>query len=328
VRFSTALGYLDQCRHRLNLTLRPNCMVQRLLFDGKRAVGVVVDSGGERFTIAGEHIILSAGAIGSPHLLMLSGLGPAAQLSRLGIPVLQDMPGVGQNLRDHPKVYVTWAIKAGYPVDVRPARGGVWLRCTAPGSELHNDMNISMGAFVTERLPWSEARSIDQRSAHATLRRIEMMIALLLPVGSGELRLQSREPQTQPFLHYNYLADPFDRQRLRAGVRLALTLATHDDLQAILGPCLAPAAADLASDATLDAWLRRQVTTYSHISGTCKMGPATDTMAVVDQYGKVHGLEGLRIVDASIMPNLVRAPINPTVIMMGERMAALMRQGK
>jgi choline dehydrogenase len=155
-----------------------------------------------------------------------------------------------------------------------------------------------------------------------------MMIALLLPVSSGELRLQSRQPQVQPLLHYNYLADPCDRQRLRAGVRLALALAAHDDLKAIVGPCLEPAAADLVSDATLDAWLRRQVTTYSHICGTCKMGPGADTMAVVDQYGKVHGLEGVRVVDASIMPNLVRAPINPTVIMMGERMAALMHQGQ
>ena len=155
-----------------------------------------------------------------------------------------------------------------------------------------------------------------------------MMVALLLPVGTGELRLLSRDPQAQPCLDYNYLADPFDRQRLRAGVRLALTLAEHDDLKELIGPRLAPAAADVASDAALDAWLRREVTTYSHISGTCKMGPGADAMAVVDQYGKVHGLEGLRVVDASIMPNLVRAPINPTVLMMGERMAALIRQGK
>jgi len=154
-----------------------------------------------------------------------------------------------------------------------------------------------------------------------------MMVALLLPMGSGELRLLSRDPQAQPSLDYNYLADPFDRQRLRAGVRLALTLAEHNDLKECIGPCLEPAAADLASDAALDAWLLRQATTYSHISGTCKMGPGSDAMAVVDQYGKVHGLEGLRVVDASIMPNLVRAPINPTVLMMGERMAALIRQG-
>jgi len=328
VRFSTALGYLDPCRHRLNLTIRPNCTVQRLLFEGKRAVGVVVDSAGETGSVAGEHIVLSAGAVGSPHLLMLSGVGPVAQLSSLGIPVVQDMPGVGQNLRDHPKVYVTWGVKDGSPVDVRPARGGIWLRCTAPGSGWRNDMNISLGAFVPERIPWSEAQARGQDGGDSAPRRIEMMIALLLPASAGELRLLSRDPQTQPFLDYNYLADPFDRQRLRAGVRLALTLAEHADLQEIIGPRLEPAAADLASDAALDAWLLRQVTTYSHISGTCKMGPGTDAMAVVDQYGKVHGLEGLRVVDASIMPNLVRAPINPTVVMMGERMAALMRQGK
>ena len=102
----------------------------------------------------------------------------------------------------------------------------------------------------------------------------------------------------------------------------------RSDLKESIGPRLEPAAADLASDAALDTWLLRQVTTYSHISGTCKMGPGADAMAVVDQYGKVHGLDGLRVVDASIMPNLVRAPINPTVVMIGERIAALIRQGK
>jgi choline dehydrogenase-like flavoprotein len=328
VRFSTALGYLDPCRHRLNLTIRPNCLVHRIQFEGNRAVGVVVHSGDETFTIAGAHIILSAGAVGSPHLLMLSGVGPAAQLRSLGIPVVQDIPGVGQNLRDHPKVYVTWEINKGYRVEARPARGGACLRCTAPGSDWPNDISINMGAFVTERVPWSEAMSRSQGGEGAAHRRIEMMIALLLPVSTGELRLLSPDPQAQPSLDYNYLADPFDRQRLRAGVRLALTLAEHDGLTELIGPLLEPAAADVASDAALDAWLLRQVTTYSHISGTCKMGPGTDPLAVVDQYGKVHGLEGLRIVDASIMPNLVRAPINPTVIMMGERLAALMRQGK
>jgi len=326
VRFSTALGYLGQCRHRLNLTIRPNCMVHRILFDANRAVGIVVNSGAEMFTVEGEHIVLSAGAVGSPQLLMLSGVGPAGHLSRLGIPVVQDMPGVGQNLRDHPKVYVTWDIKEGYPADVRPARGGVLLRFTTPGSGWRNDMSINMGAFVTERIPWSDARGIAQGGEGSAHRRIEMMIALLLPVGSGELRLVSADPQAQPFLDYNYLTDPFDRQRLREGVRLALKLAEQDDLREIIGPCLEPTDTDLASDAALDEWLLRQVTTYSHISGTCKMAPGSDAMAVVDQYGKVHGLEGLRVVDASIMPNLVRAPINPTVLMMGERMADLIRQ--
>jgi choline dehydrogenase-like flavoprotein len=302
--------------------------VHRIVFEGNRAVGVVVPSGDETFTVAGAHIILSAGAVGSPQLLMLSGVGPAAQLRSLGIPVVQDMSGVGQNLRDHPKVYVTWEINKGYPVEARPARGGACLRCTAPGSDWRNDISINMGAFVTERVPWSEASRKSQGDAITVQRRIEMMVALLLPVSTGELRLLSSDPQAQPSLDYSYLADPFDRQRLRAGVRLALTLAEHDNLKELIGPLLEPAAADVASDAALDAWLLRQGTTYSHISGTCKMGPGTDPMAVVDQYGKVHGLEGLRIIDASIMPNLVRAPINPTVVMMGERLAALMRQGK
>jgi len=328
VRFSTALGYLDLCRHRLNLTIRPNCLVQRILFEGNRAVGVVVHSGDETCTVAGAHIILSAGAVGSPHLLMLSGVGPGAQLRGLGIPVVQDMPGVGQNLRDHPKVYVTWEINEGYPVEARSVRGGACLRCTAPDSNWRNDISINMGAFVTERVPWAEARSRNQSDAGTTQRRIEMMVALLLPVSTGALRLLSPAPQDQPSLDYSYLAAPFDRQRLRAGVRLALSLAEHNDLKNLIGPLLEPAAADLASDTALDAWLLRQATTYSHISGTCKMGPGTDPMAVVDQYGKVHGLEGLRIVDASIMPNLVRAPINPTVVMMGERLAALIHQGK
>jgi choline dehydrogenase-like flavoprotein len=187
-------------------------------------------------------------------------------------------------------------------------------------------MSINMGAFVTERIPWSDAMDRGQGGERPAHRRIEMMVALLLPVGSGELRLASPDPQAQPFLDYNYLAEPFDRQRLRAGVRLALKLAEHDDLKEIIGPRIDPTDTDLVSDAALDDWLLRQVTTYSHISGTCKMGPASDPMAVVDQYGKVHGLDGLRVVDASIMPTLVRAPINPTVLMMGERMAALIRQ--
>src|SRR5262249_1277792 len=244
------------------------------------------------FTVAGAHIILSAGAVGSPQLLMLSGVGPAAQLRSLGIPVVQNMPGVGQNLRDHPKVYVTWELNKGYPVEARPARGGALLRCTAPGSDWPNEISINMGAFVTERVPWSEAMSRSEAAEGVARRRIEMMVALLLPVSTGELRLLSPDPQAQPSLDYNYLADPFDRQRLRVGVRLALTLAEHDGLKELIGPLLEPAAADVASDTALDAWLLRQATTYSHISGTCKMGPGTDPMAVVDQYGKVHGLEG------------------------------------
>jgi choline dehydrogenase-like flavoprotein len=326
VRYSTALGYLCQCRHRLNLTIRPNCTVHRVLFDGKRAIGLAVQSGGVTFSVEGEHIVLSTGAVGSPQLLMLSGVGPGEQLRSLGIPVLRDLPGVGQNLRDHPKVYITWDSTEEYPAHVRPARGGAVLRFTAPGSHWRNDLSINLGAYVTERLRWSDIQMLPPSQEHAAHRRIEMMVALLFPVGSGELRLTSRDPDIQPFLDYNYLADPIDRQRLRAGVRQALALAEQNGLKGIMGPRLNPTESDLASDAAVDEWLQREVTTYSHISGTCKMGPGSDSMAVVDQSGKVHGLEGLRVVDASIMPTLVRAPINPTVIMMAEKIAAGMRR--
>ena len=114
VRFSTALGYLEPSRHRLNLTIRPNCTVHKLLFRGNRATGALVECGGETFTVEGNEIILSAGAIGSPQFLMLSGVGPAGHLEGLGIPVVLDSPGVGQNLKDHPKLYVTWRIRDGY----------------------------------------------------------------------------------------------------------------------------------------------------------------------------------------------------------------------
>ena len=327
VRFSTALGYLSQGRHRLNLTVRPNCRVQRILFDGKRAVGLLVESGGETFSVETDRIILSAGAVGSPHLLLLSGVGPAAQLERLGIPVVQDTPGVGQNLKDHPKVYVTWNIRDDYPQQSRAAPGGTALRLTAPGSDLRNDLGISLASFVPARAKGTSGPPEEQDAANVR-RYVEMMIALLLPVSTGELTLDSADYRVQPAIHYNYLAESFDRERLRAGISLALDLANRPEFSDFLGERIEPTDADLASDAALDQWLWREATTYSHISCTCKMGPSDDPMAVVNQYGEVYGLEGLRVVDASIMPDLVRAPINPAVIMLAERVADLILPGQ
>jgi len=329
VRFSTSLGYLSQGRHRLNLTIRANCTVRRLLLDGqrdgRRVTGVEVASGGDTFAVEGEQVILCAGAVGSPQLLMLSGIGPAEHLASLGIPVVLDLPGVGQNLRDHPKLYVTWRVKAGYPVEERPARGGVAFRFTAAGSHLRNDLGISMGAFVTPRLKPSEYPTTQSSGVDLSDRRVEMMAGLLLPVSSGELKLTSTDPNVQPYLDYNYLSEPFDRERLREAVRLCLRLAEFPRLAEVTGQRIEPLDTDLESDETLDRWMMREAHTYSHISCTCKMGPASDPMAVTDQYGKVHGMEGLRIVDASIMPDLVRAPINPTVLMIGERIADVIR---
>ncbi len=325
VRFSTSLGYLSQARHRLNLTIRANCTARRLLVDGQRVTAVDVDSGRDTFVVEGDQVILCAGAVGSPHLLLLSGVGPAEHLTSLGIPVVLDLPGVGQNLRDHPKLYITWRVKAGYPVEERPARGGVAFRFTAAGSHLRNDLGISMGAFVMPRLRPPEYSASCADSGGLSDRLVEMMAGLLLPVSSGELKLTSSDPGVQPHMNYNYLAEPFDRERLREAVRLCIKLAEFSQLAEVIGDRIEPLEADLRSDEALDRWMMREAHTYSHISCTCKMGLATDPLAVTDQFGKVHGMDGLRIVDASIMPDLVRAPINPTVLMIGERIADLIR---
>ena len=319
VRISTAQGYLSTCRHRLNLTIRPNCTAHRIVFRGNRATGVVVESGSEQFTIEGDQIVLSAGAIGSPHLLMLSGVGPAEQLNGLGIPIVQDTPGVGQNLRDHPKVIVVWSVKDGAPLELERGGGGAVLRFTAQDSHLRNDVAISLGTYAMGRINPLTEDPTDQVSSP----RVEMTVGLLLEVGSGEIRIASTDPHIQPSLDYNYLTESFDRQRMRDAVRLCLRMAEHEGFNGILSERLDPTDDDLSSDDALDNWLMRTATTYSHVSCTCKMGPASDPVAVVDQYGRVHGLEGLRVADASIMPDCVRAWINATVMMIGERMADL-----
>ncbi len=326
VRFSAALGHLSQARHRLNLTIKANCVARRILFDDKQAYGVLVESGGETFTVEGNQIVLSAGAIGSPQLLMLSGVGPENHLQELGIPVVRDLPGVGQNLRDHPKVYVTWRVNEAYSGPPGPARGGFSLRFTAPDSQRRNDLSVGMSAFVTERIGGNEYPVGNADTNLPDTNRMEMMIALLLPLSSGEMRLASADPNAQPILDYNYLSEPADLERLRWGVRTALMLSQTAELSPLFGERLSPTDADLESDRTLDQWLMREAITYSHICGTCKMGPDSDPLAVVDQEGRLYGLEGLRVVDASIMPNLVRAPINPTVLAIGERISDLMRR--
>ena len=311
-------------RHRLNLTIRANCHVKRILFEGKRATGLEVESDGETFIIEGEEIILSAGAVGSPHLMLLSGVGPKSQLAEMSISVVKDLPGVGRNLKDHPKVYLTWNIAEGFPPQNRAAPGGTALRFTAPDSELRNDLSISLACFVPPRMDDFETARLDPDSVP---RYVEMMVALLLPTSQGELKLASADYRVQPAMHYNYLAAPFDRERLRAGVRMAVELAGRPELREFVGEMVNPSEDDLATDDALDRWLLREATTYSHISCTCPMGPEGDDLAVVNQFGRVYGLEGLRIVDASIMPDLVRAPINPAVMMLAERIADAMQTG-
>ena len=321
IRWSTALGYLDPARHRLNLTIRPNTLARRILFEGKRATGIEVESGGERFVVEGEEIILSASAINSPHLLMLSGVGPADQLQAHGIPVVHELPGVGQNLRDHPLVPVTFRAKPGHVFNEHDPRIQMMMSWTAEGSHLRNDMIFIVLSYATEEL------TRDASSENNEPIGFRIVSALYLAVGSGEVRLTSSDPDQQPSLDYNYFAEEFDLSRMREGLRLIVQLAENPALADLIEERVHPTDAELAADEALGAFIKANCSTGHHISGTCKMGPAGDPMAVVDQYAKVHGIEGLRVVDCSIMPDCIRANTNVTTMMIGEHIADFIKQG-
>ena len=317
VRMSTSITYLREARHRLNLTIRPNVTCRRIIFEGKKAVGVEVESGGEVFVVAGRDIILSAGAIASPQLMLLSGVGPAGHLRELGIPVVHELPGVGQNLRDHPNIRVPVKVKDDFPLDPAAPRTQVALRYTASGSHLRNDIQIMQSSF-------SSPIAGDPLEAEG----IRFTCILELAVGSGQLRLGSTDPNEQPVLNYNYFQDEFDLSRMREAVRLCVDLLNSAEYREIADELLDPLPADLESDGALNEWLKRTVSTSQHISGTCKMGQADDPMAVVDQHCKVHGMENLHIADASVMPDCIRANTNCTTIMIAERKSDWFRAGE
>ncbi len=318
VRMSTALTYINPNRHRLNFTIRPNALATRILFEGRRAAAVEVESGGERFRVEGEEIVVSAGPVCSPQLLMLSGVGPADHLLGLGISVVHDLPGVGQNMRDHPGVPVRLRVKDGFTLHPNGPRASVMLRYTCGGSSSRNDMIITPANFS----------SMVQFGGNALEGEgVRLNSSLQLAVGAGELTLISPDPQVQPHMEYRYLQDPWDRKRLREAVRLCIGLSEREEFKDIIAGRIAPTHEDLVSDDALDAWLLRNVRTSYHVSGTCKMGPSSDPMAVVDQTCRVHGLQGLRVVDASIMPDVIRANTNVTTMMIGERVSEFMKQG-
>ena len=310
VRMSMTLTHLNPNRHRLNLTIRPNARALRVLFDGRRATGVEVESGGERFVAQGEEIVLSGGAVASPHLLMLSGVGAPDHLRELGIPVVHGLPGVGQNLRDHPGVRVMLRVKDDATLNPNGPWTNLTLRYTATGSPTRNDIMISQA--YPSGPPYGDVSIEDD---------FRITCSLELPKGAGELRLASPDPHVYPVLDYRYMEDPWDRERMREAVRLCVRLLEHPSYQGLVKEIINIAPHDLSSDEALDSWLVENLTTAIHMSGTCKMGPASDPMAVVDQYCRVHGLEGLRVVDTSVMPDVVRANTNATAIMIGERVA-------
>ena len=318
VRMSTAVTYLDACRHRLNLTIRANVSVQRIVFGGgtegsPKAVGVEVESGGERFVVEGEEVILSAGAIASPQLLLLSGVGPAEELRPLGIEPVRDLPGVGRGMKNHPSVSIVYRSDPSHHLAPNAPRNQVGLRFTAEGSSMRNDIQVQ----PTTSYPESK-----------TAPDIRIGCRLEYPYSEGTVTLDSSDVTDQPEMDFRFLTDPRDLPRFRDAVRRTVGIFEHPAFNGMLAERLSPTDDDLASDDALDTWLQRNAGIAGHQSVTCKMGPETDPSAVVDQYCRVHGLRGLRVIDASVMPDIVRANTNATVIMIAERAADFIREGR
>ncbi len=320
VRMSTSLTYLSQARHRLNITVRGNVTVRRVIFEGKRAVGLEAESGGETFRVESDQIILSSGTIGSAQILLLSGVGPAEHLRSLGIKLVHNLPGVGENLRDHPAAYILFR-GIGEPPDLEAPSIQVGLRFSTVGSPTRADFQVTPTLMTSEHRPSSV--KYEGEGFH-----FGFSVGLQNATSAGNLKLASTDPQVQPVLNYDLFSAPYDRQRMRDAIRVSLRIAEHPAMQALAVERLNPLDEDLASDRALDRWILRNAYTQHHISGTCKMGQSSDPMAVVDQYCRVHGLEGLRVVDASVMPDVIRANTNATTIMIAERVSDWIKEGR
>ena len=317
IRMSAALSYLNPARHRLNLTVRGGVSARRVVFEGTRAVGVEVESGGEVFTVEGEEIVLCAGGIASPQMLMLSGVGPAEHLRDMGIPVVLDLPGVGKNLRDHPMALVDLEPREGVALSEDVPRIQTGLRYTAEGSHLRNDMQITLTSYSGD----GGGDPIAGASRSRNGRTLHFTVILELAESAGELTLASTDPTVGPRIDYRYLEGEFDLQRMREAIRLCAQLSEHEQFRPLVSGLAAPGPSDLESDESLNAWLYQNISTTFHSCGSCRMGPDGDPMAVVDQHCQVRGVQGLRVVDLSVAPNVVRANTNATAIMIAERSA-------
>ena len=321
VRMSAAMTYLGPVRHCLNLTVRGGVFVRKILIKDLKAVGVEVESGGEVFNVEADRVVLSAGAIKSPHLLMLSGIGPGDQLQQFGIPTVREIPGVGQNLWNHLSAQVTFKVKEGVTLAGDADSVHFSLHYTSQGSIAINDMVMRTNPVIDER----EERVAGVRTKYLTGevpadQAARISCTLGLPDGSGQVRLASADPGVQPSFNYRYLQGPNDIGRVREGLRMAISLLESDAYKDVADFRIQPTDEILADENALDLWIRQTVGTARHVSGTCKMGPDSDPMAVVDQYCRVRGIQSLWVVDASVMPRVPRSGgAHATVLMIGER---------
>jgi len=308
-RHSAAAGFLTPILVRPNLTVRPHSQVRRLLFTGNRVSGVEYVRSGvapgtapavEQVRVRRE-VILSAGVIESPKILMLSGIGPADHLRSYGIGVVRDLPGVGANLHDHPRVGFRWA--------------GL---TTLPGS------TVSAGLFAHSRagIGAPDLQFYVGRGLSAPDTALAFSVTICRPHSRGSITLRSTDPFAPPVIRPGYFTDSRDMDAAVEGVRLARAIASSRAYEKLRGAAADPLDTE-TTPAQIRAFVRRTSSTIYHPGGTCRMGTGPD--AVVDPQLKVHGIEGLRVADASIMPTVVNAQTNAACWMIGERTAAFIK---
>jgi choline dehydrogenase len=341
-RCSAARAYLAPALRRANLKTVTGALVRRILLRGNRAIGIEfaqgnrVARGNQALTAYAERdVILSAGAINSPQLLQLSGIGAAAQLSAAGIETRVELPAVGANLNDHPDLVIQH--RCLQPVSIFNANRGVGkiltgLRWFAGLGGLAGSNHFEAGGFLRSRagvqqpdlqltfMPLAiKPGTVEDVGMHS----FQVHIDLMRPKSLGRVTLRSADPAAAPSICFNYLADPQDREDLRTAVRLTREILKQSALTPYRGEELNPGAAT-QSDADIDAWVRRNVETCYHPVGTCRMGVDARS-AVVDSECRVHGVAGLRVVDASIMPAIVSGNTNAPTIMIAEKVSDLLR---
>lgn len=317
-RVSTNDGYLEAARSRVNLTILGDSLVDRVVFTGRRATGVSVRTATGAVEYQGREVFLCAGALHSPAILMRSGVGPAAALRALEIDVVQDLSGVGQNLGDHTCLVLGLTLKpAAQAASPQDRVCNVCLRYTSGlAGAGRNDMMLFAN---THRYGFRDC-GLDQAG---------LIAAVMQCFSTGSLRLVSTDPDVEPQIDSCMLSDERDLRRLRDGVRRLFTFTQHvavaDLVEAISVGTTGLSPTAFAEDQQLDACLLAECREFWHVCGTCRMGASDDPRSVVDPECRVIGTEGLRVVDASIMPEVPRANTNLTTIMIAEHMAARLR---
>lgn len=312
IRQSTALTYLASARERENLTIRSDTTVDRVLLDGHRATGVRLAATGEE--IQGRTVILSAGAYNSPTILMRSGIGPREHLAGLSIPCATDLAGVGQNLSDHPIRAIRYATPIlPPPGHVRPLQTIMTMQ-----SELKRYL-YDLHVIPRSIFPGDEVIGEDRGE-------LRILLSVLKPHSRGSVQLRSADPSDMPVIDPGYFTHPDDMPRMLEVTRRVEEILQTTPIRELKLERRHPDPG-VVSDEMMEDSIRADTRTYHHPVGTCQMGPNSESGAVVDHKGRVHGMEGLYVIDASIIPTIPAANTNLPVIMVAERCLAWLQEG-